>query len=924
MPDPSGPSPSSSTPPATPDSRGWDVPTRSGSEDREQRVRACFARAIALPAGDRAALLDDVRTTDPATADDVASLLRFHDDSTSVLDTSAADLAGRLPTPEGALDEPPVPERLGPYRIVRELGRGGMGVVYEALQESPSRRVALKLVRPELFSASARRRLAREAQALARVQHPAIAQVFGAGAETIAGVPRPYLAMELVDGQPITAWARSTRPAVRGIAELVAQLADAIAHAHTRGVLHRDLKPANILMDKAGRPKILDFGVARLTDDDGESASQTLRTLHAGVVGTPGYMAPELLRAEAPGTSPTDASDPRIDVYALGAVLYELLCGVPAYDVSKLGLLAALDAVRQREPARPSTIRAELAGDLEAIVLRALERDPARRYPSMESLATDLRRWMRFEPVEARPQTPVYRAGRFLRRHRALALSVCGVVLSLSGLLGWALWQTARAERATLRAEDEAATARVVRDYLGDILSQADPAQAQGQQVTIRDAVDKAATNLDARADLRGRPRVLVEVYRQLATTYAGLGEYARALELREKAIALRAGLDRAEGTPARERLAVEADDLRAVVSLLDELDRADEATQRARAMIAEVERARLRGTTTDASARLSLSMALREAGELREAESLAREALAIREKALGPDDGATLNALNMLVLVLRDQGSAEATLPLMQRNLDALQRTVGNDHPDTISALANLSETLGVLGRGREAIALSRDALERARRVWGEDHPNTLSVWLSLGSAAVNAGEFAQAIEILEGLAPIAQRVGGADHLRTLTVLNNLGVAYDRAGRPADAAMIHDRLLDVLERKEPSSFRTAITLANAGRVRRQLGRGAEALALSERSVAALRQNPELARQGPRIAIEHALNLIAVGRFDEGDATARAALEPLMNAPEERLRTLARTAAGQLRDALQAARPDLAAQWAQRGDAVTR
>jgi eukaryotic-like serine/threonine-protein kinase len=306
-----------------------------------------------------------------------------------------------------------LPVAVGHYKVIRLIGAGGMGSVYEAEQEQPKRRVALKVIKSEHATPELLRRFQREAEALARLQHPGIAQIYEAGTADSGAGEQPYFAMEFIaHGQRLTAYAESHRLNVRQRLALMAQVCDAVHHAHQRGLIHRDLKPANILVDEGGHPKVLDFGVARVTDSD----AHTIQTDIGQLVGTLAYMSPEQAMAD-----PLEL-DIRSDVYALGVVLYELLAGKLPYPISGK-VHEAVMTIRQEDPAPLSSIKRIYRGDIETIVAKALEKDKQRRYASAAGLAADIRRHLNDEPIVARPASVGYQLQKFARRHKAITLS---------------------------------------------------------------------------------------------------------------------------------------------------------------------------------------------------------------------------------------------------------------------------------------------------------------------------------------------------------------------------------------------------------------------------------------------------------------------------------------------------------------------
>ncbi len=433
----------------------------SRRRDRWPEVRAILERVQAVPAAERMALIERLCAEDRALRDEALAMLDHLDATDGFLEhaplgglLAAAVRAEELPAGASAV-EPDGPAavagagRVGRYRLIRRLGEGGMGIVYEAEQDQPHRLVALKILRAAQADGESLERFAREAETLARVRHPAVADIYEAGSEPDG---TRWIAMELVVGRTLDAWLREERPELPRILRLFASLADGMHAAHVRGVIHRDLKASNILVEGDDAPRILDFGLARLREGEGPTgASESHAITRTGrIFGTLSAMSPE----QACG-KPDDV-DARTDIYALGLLLYEALTGVPPYDIGSLPLPDAVAVIRDAIPRSPSSVaraRPELSGDLDTIVMTALAKEPARRYQSAAALASDLRSWMAEEPIAARPPTTGYLLRMLLRRHRMLvrgSLAVAVVLLvALAALLvqNQALLSAQRGER---------------------------------------------------------------------------------------------------------------------------------------------------------------------------------------------------------------------------------------------------------------------------------------------------------------------------------------------------------------------------------------------------------------------------------------------------------------------------------------------
>lgn len=421
-----------------------------------QIVRELFVRALELPEEEREAFLRAGCAGDEKLLAEVLSLLKSVGQPDGFLAQPFVDgsaVLGALKAEQRA--EAPPPERIGGHRIVKLLGRGGMGVVYLAEQDNPRRLVAIKVLRADRARGGELLRFKNEIRALAGVQHPGIAQIFQAGVFVSEGFEQPWFSMEFVDGPPIVDFARANRLDTRAKLRLMARVCDAVEHAHERDVLHRDLKPSNILVDARGAPKVLDFGVARLAGSDGSTAL----TAAGEIVGTLSYMSPE----QASGDP--RLVDARMDVYALGAILYELLSDRAAFDLRDVAPVEALRRVREDDPTRLSQLAPTLRGDIDTIVAKALTKEREHRYATVREFAADLRRCLLNEPIHARPATALYHAARFMRRHRGLTVGAAVAFIALSGGLMATYSQLRRAHAAELSLADQLTLTTLVADH---------------------------------------------------------------------------------------------------------------------------------------------------------------------------------------------------------------------------------------------------------------------------------------------------------------------------------------------------------------------------------------------------------------------------------------------------------------------------
>ena len=446
-----------------------------------ERVRAVFrdVRHLGTDEWDRA--LDDRCGDDRALRAEVATLLA-HDHAQQATHTPI-EAAAPVSWLRGAIRDANaelLPRAFGPYELLEVLGRGGMGTVYRARQSEPDRLVALKRLRSHDWSPGLRRRFESEAEVLGRLQHPGIASIYEAGRVTTPDGPQPYFAMELVEGMPIDEYVRTHGLDLRACVSLLAEVADAVHHAHLRGIIHRDLKPPNILVDNTGRPRILDFGIARAMDSD---VNRVTRATSAGeILGTLPYMSPEQIRGDV------DAVDVRSDVYALGVVLFAILANRVPIEVDDVELPEAVRRIRDAQPPPLGSLRADCRGDVETIVAKALEKDPQRRYASAATLAADLERWLTYNPIRARPATLTYQLRRFARRHRLLvtASTIVAASLVLATIVSTVF--ASAALRAAHREHDQRLHAEGVSDELRLMLLVSESAPRRRGRHGARDA----------------------------------------------------------------------------------------------------------------------------------------------------------------------------------------------------------------------------------------------------------------------------------------------------------------------------------------------------------------------------------------------------------------------------------------------------
>jgi eukaryotic-like serine/threonine-protein kinase len=643
-----------------------------------------------------------------------------------------------MPGVDGAGGAQRYPEEIGPYRILRLLGEGGMGSVYLAEQKNPHRFVALKVIKRGFVSADLLRRFEREGEALGRLQHPGIAQIYEAGMADSSFGPQPYFAMEYIAGQTLIEYVKEQRLDVRARLELMAKICDAMNHAHQRGIIHRDLKPVNILVDQTGQPKILDFGVARV---GGTETEMTLQTDLGELLGTLPYMSPEQVQLD-----PAEL-DVRSDVYALGVIMYELLAGKLPHDMRGMALPELVHTIRDVDPISLGSIKRIYRGDIETIAAKALEKDKARRYASAAEMAADIRHYLADEPIVARPPTTNYQLRKFARRHKALVSGVVAVVLALSAGVVVSTWQLVRARRAE-------ASAKAVSDFLqNDLLAQASVANESGPatnpdpDLKVRTALDRAATQINGKFDKH--PEVEAAIRDTIGQTYLDLGIYPEARKQLEIALDLHKRFDGPESPK-----------------------------------------------TLNTTIRLG-SLAERE-GKYAEAETLETTTTETMRRVLGPDHPDTLNAMAVLGNLYVAQGKYPQAEAIFSRDLEIERRVLGPEDPQTLRGMHNLGLVYLYVGKYTLAEPLYNELTEIDRRVLGPEHPATLSALLSLATLYQSQGKYGQAEDLFSQILEVYSRVSGPEHPDTLVCMNNLAGAYTAEGKYAQAEELYIKTAEI------------------------------------------------------------------------------------------------------------------------------
>ncbi len=749
------------------------------------------------------------------------------------------------------------PERIGPYRILRTLGEGGMGTVYLAEQTEPiRRRVALKVIRPGAMRGEAVRRFEAERQALARMNHPHIAQAYEAGT-TEDG--QPYFVMEYVAGLAITRYCDDHRLSVGQRLQLFLAVCDGVHHLHQKGIIHRDVKPSNVLVTEnrvtedrdQPVPKLIDFGIAKALDQP-----LTDGTVFTGerLIGTPSYLSPEAIRASDGGLD----VDTRSDVYALGVLLYELLTGELPFVTGEGGFLDVVRRITEEEPPlastrlaaldvetrverasarriEPQALGRRLRGDLDWILRKAMAKERSRRYGSAAELAEDVRRHLRHDPVVARAPSAGYRLRKFVRRHRSGVVSAALIALALVGGITARTFEAARANREAARASEEAAranqeaeAAQQVSDFLVGLFEISDPDQAAAGTMTAREILDRGAQQLMSR-ELEDQPLVQARLMDTIGSVFGKLGLYEQAVELLNRALEIRRGhlgdehleiatslnhlgnvrWDQGDYGQAESlfqsaleirRRVLGPDHLEVAKTLnnlgavhLEEGDFAEAEYLLRQAL--EIKELSLGSDHPDIAKSLNnLANVYKFQGKSDQAESLMRRSSAIFEKAFGPVHLMVALTHNNLAAILYDQGRFAESEAANRRALGVLEEILGPDHPEVARSLSNLAEVLWELERYSE----SEKLFQRARRVWekagGPEHPNLAHALLGLANLYRDQGRFADGEALYQRAVAIREQALAPNHPDLLRALEDYAVLLRATARPQEAERFEAR----------------------------------------------------------------------------------------------------------------------------------
>ncbi len=811
-----------------------------------------------------------------------------------------------------------IPEVFGQYRIVRLIGEGGMGAVYEAEQARPKRTVALKVIRPGYATERMLRRFELEAEVLGRLLHPGIAQIYEAGvfanpererrAAVAADEPgrsdsspatgTPFFAMELVKGVPLTQYAAEKKLGTRERLELVAKICDAVQHAHQKGVIHRDLKPGNILVvesdeatqrrsdegggarasGRVGQPKVLDFGVARATDSDIQQT--TVQTDVGAIIGTVPYMSPEQV-----GGDPAEL-DTRSDVYALGVIAYELLVGRLPYSLERKMIHEAARIIREEEPTRLSSIDRTLRGDIETIVAKALEKEKARRYGAASALAADIRRYLSDEPIAARPASTWYQVAKFSKRNRALVGGVLtSFVLLVAGIAatGAALARESEQRRRAEKGEQDAAEqatqalkqasiAESTTRFLTDLLSAGNPFESRAPNITVREVAETAARKLEREPP--GRTEVRAAAHHALAQTFYGLGNHVTALNESRKAYdAART----AWGSDSPEALLA----LSQQVILEVTCGNHAEARRLAERAVPQYESLGLLESEECVMMTSWLAVALSETDQDERAVELARRAVATLEKSAGITDSTMLVARLNLAAVLRSAGAEVEARSVAEGVVRSFEDTVGANHPWTLFARVQFCDYIREAGRPAEAASSIADLIVRVDANLGSAHPVALFARSTLAHCLLDLHRWSEAEAVAGAVVEACSGGAQSDPKQHAQAMNVLAAARLALGKYAEAEAIARQGLALTEEAFGPGYSVGHYLRNTlGGALMRSGRHAEAEPIFRQCLDHSLERPrQFANDIPKWAGNLAAVLEQQDKFVEAERFARFAID---------------------------------------------
>ena len=722
--------------------------------ERFRRIQALFLEASEIPELNRRSFLEKACGDDRELLAEVLAMLEEDNEGGSLLDGDVAEVAHQLLSEDGGAY---TDSQFGPYRLARVVGEGGMGVVYLAEREDLGSLVAIKVLRDAWLSPTRRERFESEQRMLARLNHPSIARLYDA--DTLQD-GTPWFVMEYVDGVPITDYCRDQKCSIEERLRLFRSVCDAVQYAHEHAVIHRDLKPSNILVKSGGEIRLLDFGIAKQLESLDQPVDQTRTELR---LMTPAYAAPEQIRGEQVGIF--------TDVYALGVILYELLAGRLPFDLSTRTPGEAERMILEQEPGRPSATARDLTtsswSDLDVLCLTAIHKDTQRRYRSVDALIRDVDHYLKGEPLDARPDSVRYRAGKFVARNRRAVLAAA---LGLTAVIALVVFFTVRLAIARNTAQATAVRLQRVQQFMLNLFEGGDKSAAPAEGLKVATIIDRGFKEAQT---LKQEPEVQAELYSTLGGIYQKLGNLPQADSLLNSALSQRKSLFGPEHPEVARSLV-------ALGLLRVDQARLDEAERLIREGLEKTKRARPRNIDAIAKATTAL-------GKVLEARGAYDKAIPMLEEAVNLQSGSSATPeLASAVKELADAqfyaGHYDICDGLNHRALGMHRQIFGDRHPLVADDLINLGAVQFERAHYVEAEQFYRQALDINQAWYGKDHPETASTLSMLGRALVFQKRYDEAVNLVEQALAIQERVYGPVHPRVANVLNELGtVALQR-----------------------------------------------------------------------------------------------------------------------------------------------
>jgi eukaryotic-like serine/threonine-protein kinase len=766
--------------------------------ERWQQIQTLFEKALELPEEEREVFIKNECENDEELRDEVISLLRADKKEHSIFSGSAADFI--------SLDNSVLEGKIfGNYHALKQIGTGGMGSVYLAERADGvfEQKVALKIVKPGMNSREIISRFEGERQILARLQHPNIARLLDGG---ISDLGLPYFTMEYVQGKPITEYCDEKNLTIEQRLELFKRVCEAVLYAHQNLVIHRDLKPSNILVEENGTVKLLDFGIAKVFE---EEENQTSLTKTGMRVMTPEYASPEQVKGEPVSTA--------TDIYSLGLILYQLLSGCPPYEIKSSSALEMEKVICLTEPQKPSTmitkissadsdsnekitsdyitkkrstnltrLKKRISGDLDNICLMAIRKEPTRRYSSVAQFISDIDNHLNGLPITARKSTAAYRAGKFVKRHKT-GVTVASIAIVLIAFL--TTYYTIRLAGERDKAQLEAEKSKKVAEFLTSIFQVSDPENSKGETITARELLDNGVKRIEN--ELSDQPLVLANMLGVTGNVYKSLGLYSTAENLLKKSYHLNDSL-------LSENSSETAKSLNDLANLEYAMGEYELAIDKFKQAIEIREKIFGKESPETAESLDNLGMVLREEGKLAEAEKLVMLSLSIRRKSFSEKSGEAAKSINDLALIKEDKGEYDNAKKLFEESLSIKESLYGKSHPSTTETIANLALLLQQMGNYKEASKLLNETLNNDKKIYGELHPSVSTDLYYLASNKALMGDLDGAEKLYSENLKLDKKLLGDQHPYIALDLNNLAGIYSDKGEYEKAEKLYKQSLEI------------------------------------------------------------------------------------------------------------------------------